>query len=89
MEIYRRDDLAAISGGLADREFGHWMKTLGAGESFTSPIAMLTCVHGGVDECCDALTAAQEVPLATLPKSEANLPVMFNEWTSSCGDPSH
>lgn len=89
MEIYRRDDLAAISGGLADREFGHWMKTLGAGESFTSPIAMLTCVQGGVDECCDALTAAQEVPLATLPKSEANLPVMFNEWTSSWGDPSH
>lgn len=89
IEVYRRNDLAAISGGLADREYGHWMKTIKVGESFTSPPAMLACVQGGVDECCDALTAAQEVPLANLPKSEANLPVMFNEWTSSWGDPSH
>ncbi len=89
LEVYRRDDLAAISGGLADREFGHWMKTLCAGASFTSPDAMIACVQGGLDECCDALTAAQEVPLAALPKSEVNLPVMFNEWTTSWGDPSH
>jgi alpha-galactosidase len=89
LEVYRRDDLATFSGGLADREFGHWMKTLAAGDSFTSPPAMLACVQGGIDGCCAALTAAQEVPLATLPKSEASLPVMFNEWTSSWGDPSH
>ena len=89
LEVYRRDDLAAISGGLADREFGHWMKTLNAGESFTSPTAMLACVQGGLDECCAALTPAQEVPLATLPRSERDLPVMFNEWTTSWGDPSH
>ncbi|MCF7689156.1 MAG: alpha-galactosidase [Cephaloticoccus sp.] len=88
MEVYRRDDLAAFSGGLADREFGHWMKNLSAGKSFTSPPAMLACVQGGLDDCCVALTAAQEVPLTTLPKCEADLPVMFNEWTSSWGDPS-
>jgi alpha-galactosidase len=89
LEAYRRHDLASFSGGLADREYGHWMKTLAAGESFTSPAAMLACVQGGVDDCCAALTAAQEVPLANLPKSEANLPVLFNEWTTSWGNPNH
>lgn len=89
LEVYRRDDHAAISGGLADREFGHWMKTLPAGANFTSPRAFIACVAGGVDDCCAALNAAQEVPLASLPKSEANLPVMFNEWTTSWGNPSH
>ena len=89
MEVYRRDDLASISGGLADRELGHWMKTLPAGASFTSPVATLACVAGDLDDMCAALTAAQELPLATLPKSEQALPVMFNEWTTSWGHPSH
>ena len=30
MEIFRQHDDLAISGGLADREFGHWMKTIAA-----------------------------------------------------------
>ncbi len=89
MEAYRRDDLGAISGGLADRELGHWMKTLPPGTSFTSPTATLACVAGDIDDLCFALTAAQEVPLAALPKSEATLPVLFNEWATSWGNPSH
>ncbi|MEO6876611.1 MAG: alpha-galactosidase, partial [Opitutaceae bacterium] len=89
MEVYRRDDFAAISGGLADRELGHWMKTLAAGASFTSPVATIGCVAGKLDDLCDALTAAQAVPLANLPESEKSLPVMFNEWTTSWGHPSH
>ncbi|MFI5357735.1 MAG: glycoside hydrolase family 36 protein [Opitutales bacterium] len=89
MEVYRRDDLGSISGGLADREFGHWMKTLPAGASFTSPVATLGCVAGDLDDLCSALTAAQKLPLATLPESEKSLPVMFNEWTTSWGHPSH
>jgi len=89
MEVYRRDDLAAISGGLADFELGHWRKTLARGASFTSPVATLGCVAGDLDDLCSALTAAQELPLAELPKSEQSLPVMFNEWTTSWGHPSH
>lgn len=89
MEAYRRDDLAAISGGLADRETGHWMKTIAPGASFTSPTATVTCVAGDLDDMCAALTAAQQVPLANVPKSEQALPVIFNEWATSWGDPSH
>jgi alpha-galactosidase len=89
LEVYRRDDLAAFSGGLADREFGHWCKTLQPGERFTSPTAWIACVQGGLDECCAALTAAQAAPLSKLPKSERTLPVLFNEWTTSWGNPNH
>src|SRR5690606_14555197 len=85
----RRSDLAALSGGLADREFGHWFKTLQPGESFTSPTAWIACVQGGLEECCAALTAAQAAPLNKLPKSERDLPVLFNEWTTSWGNPNH
>ncbi|MEO6874835.1 MAG: glycoside hydrolase family 36 protein [Opitutaceae bacterium] len=89
MEVYRRDDLAAISGGLADRELGHWMKTIAPGASFTSPTATLACVAGDLDDVCAAMTTAQELPLATVPESEQALPVMFNEWATSWGNPNH
>ena len=89
MEVYRRDDLAAMSGGLADCELGHWQKTLPPGASFTSPVATIGCVAGGLDDLCAALTAAQAGPLAGLPRSEQALPVMFNEWATSWGNPSH
>lgn len=89
LEVYRRDDLTAFSGGLADRELGHWCKTLQPGERFTSPTAWITCVQGGLDDCCAALTAAQAGPLNKLPKSERTLPVLFNEWTTSWGNPNH
>ena len=36
LEAYRRDSGLSLSGGLADRECGHWMKRLYAGESFTA-----------------------------------------------------
>lgn len=89
MEVCRRDDLGAMSGGLADRELGHWLKTLPSGAQFTSPVATIACVAGGIDDVCAALTAAQEIPLTDLPKIETALPVIFNEWATSWGDPSH
>ena len=45
MEFYRRDDGMAFSGGLADREFGQWMKTIQPGESFTTPRGNSYCLQ--------------------------------------------
>lgn len=42
MEIYRRDENLAVSGGLADREFGHWKKSVAPGERFRTPEAILS-----------------------------------------------
>jgi alpha-galactosidase len=57
MEIFRQHDDVCISGGLADREFGHWIRTLEPGESLTTPAATIACVHGDLDDLCDRLTA--------------------------------
>ncbi|MES2477140.1 MAG: glycoside hydrolase family 36 protein [Verrucomicrobiota bacterium] len=89
MEIFRQHDDICLSGGLADREFGHWMKTLQPGDSLESPAAQLACVHGNLDDLCDRFTALQDAAVNLQPKVEQNLPVVFNEWCTTWGDPSH
>jgi alpha-galactosidase len=88
MEVHRRDDCVSLSGGLADWEFGRWRKTIPAGESFRSPGATLACVAGDLDDLCAALTAAQQPAPSSVPAPERSLPVIFNEWATSWGDPS-
>lgn len=87
MEIYRQGDCLALSGGLADREFGHWVKRLEPGEAVESPRALLTVAEGGLDEACDRLLAAREHALPPPPPGEEALPIVFNEFCTSWGDP--
>jgi alpha-galactosidase len=89
MEIFRQHDDVCLSGGLADREFGHWMKTLAPGESLVAPTAFVTCVHGDLDTLCDRLTATQQRAVNSHPAVEQDLPIVFNEWCTTWGDPSH
>ena len=89
MELYRRDDQLSLSGGLADREFGHWFKNLAPGESFTSPIAYVTTVKGDLDDLCQRLTAMQSKAVEQAPDSEGDLPVLFNEFCTTWGNPTH
>jgi alpha-galactosidase len=89
MEVSRQNDDLGISGGLADREFGHWTKTLAPGETFTTPPATLSCVQGSLDDLCDRLTTAQIESVNTQPAVEQNLPIIFNEWCTTWGDPQH
>ncbi len=44
MEIYRKNDFFHLSGGQADREFGHWVKKLSPGASFRSGKARISAV---------------------------------------------
>jgi len=90
MEIYRRFDQLALSGGQADREFGHWSKTLAPGEVFTTPEAILTVACGGMDNACDRITAHLDAEVVErTPESEHSLPVIFNEWCTTWGNPNH
>ena len=89
MEIYRRHDDVQLSGGLADAEFGHWWKTLASGETLATPEAHLAVAIGDIDDLCHRLNALQTKPLATLPAVEHDLPILFNEWCSSWGNPTH
>ncbi len=89
MEVYRRDDFASRSRSDWRTASSALDENARAGRGFTSPKATLGCVAGSLDDMCEALTAAQELPLVDLPKSEQSLPVIFNEWTTSWGHPSH
>ena len=88
MELYRQDFGLSLSGGLADREFGAWCKTLAPGEMFTAPKAVLTAMRGGVDAAAQVLaenTRRSMEPI--LPESEKSMPVLFNEFCSTWGVP--
>ena len=95
MEFYRRDDGMAFSGGLADREFGQWMKTIKPGESFTTPEAILTVccsderAGSTVDYACQRLTQYAQKYVNAAPESEQHLPILFNEYCTTWGLPSH
>ena len=95
MEFYRRDDGMAFSGGLADREFGQWMKTIKPGESFTTPEAILTVccsderAGSTVDYACQRLTQYAQKYVNKAPESEQHLPILFNEYCTTWGLPSH
>jgi alpha-galactosidase len=87
MEVFRKDDFVALSGGQADREFGHWFKTLKAGETYETPVATIGCIKGDIDQLSQRLSSAQEGSLANLPKIENELPIVVNEWCTSWGNP--
>lgn len=89
IEFYNKDDALCMSGGLADYDFGHWLKVLQPGESFTTPDAYLTVCRGDLETVCHRLTAMQEIALANLPSEEEDLPIQFNEWATTWGTPTH
>lgn len=89
MEIYRQDDGLHLSGGLADREFGDWKKTVKPGEHFETPTAILSVCEGGIDDICHRLVCAGNKYVDNGPKSEQELPIIFNEYCTTWGNPSH
>lgn len=89
MELYRKDDGLALSGGLADRDFGHWMKNIAPGEHFSTPEAIVTVSNTtSIDLLSGRLTQAAADSLK-IPECEEDLPLVFNEYCTTWGNPSH
>ena len=86
MEIRRRDDCLNMMASLADGDFGHWARTVEPGGSFRTPDALLTVGEGGVDEVSQRLLTAHR---RNMPRPDAELPVMFNEYCTTWGNPTH
>ena len=90
MEVYRIDENIAVSGGLADREFGHWMKEVGPGGHFTTPKSIVTvCNTDSIDILTGRLTEAGQKAADNGPGIEQELPMVFNEYCTTWGCPSH
>lgn len=88
MELAMRDERLSLSGGLADYDFGHWRKNIQPGESFETPWANLAVVAGGLDDLCDRLTSIQRERFLHGVKEEQELPIAFNEFCTTWGNPS-
>jgi len=86
LEAYRKDEALCVSGGIADREFGHWVKHVAPGGSFTTPKAWLTACSGDIDAVMARLTDMQARGIADIPH-ERDLPVIYNEWCTTWGRP--
>lgn len=90
IELYRKDDGLAMSGGLADRDFGHWMKNLDKNERFRTPEAIVSCANtSSLDTFSGRLTQAALEGVANAPETEQDLPIIFNEYCTTWGNPSH
>jgi alpha-galactosidase len=87
IELVRQYDDLALTGGLADREFGHWTKTLAPGESLATPPAFLSCVRGSLEDLCNQLVEAQADAANSHPEIERDLPIVYNDWCTSWGNP--
>lgn len=87
IEVSRTDSALCISGGLADREFGHWLKRVGPGETFVTPDAIVSVAEGGADEVSRNLTDLQARYVNMAPSPEDELPVIFNEFCTTWGNP--
>ncbi len=86
IELFRRDEKLCISGGLPDFDFGHWKKCLASGQSFTTPVAYLTAVKGDFDAACRNLVEVQKK--TEIFRGKEKLPVVFNEFCTTWGNPS-
>lgn len=88
IEVFSEDERPAISGGIADREFGHWIKQLESGERFVTPISTLTCCVGTLDDISNRIVSKQRENRRNVPKVEQEMPIVFNEFCTSWGCPS-
>ncbi|MBO4580109.1 MAG: alpha-galactosidase [Clostridiales bacterium] len=84
MEILCEKEAAlTISGGLGDRDFGHWMKTLAPGGSFTSPEAVLAKGKSLYD-IFDRLVKAQHPDISPI---DNDMAILYNEYCTTWGNP--
>lgn len=86
MEILSsNEDTLTVTGGIGDRDFGHWMKKLAPGESFETPEALIT-TGSSLYEVCDSLIKAQHPMISPV---DDDMGIMYNEYCATWGDPSY
>lgn len=87
-EVYQEKETCSLSGGLADFEWGHWKKDVAPQGRFSTYRAYFTVANGGgVNGVCNRFLHFMDGNL-TVPASEEEMPVLFNEYCTTWGCPS-
>lgn len=87
MELSRDGDCYSLSGGLADSEFGGWRKKIPDGIGFQAPKAYVSVSSKSLWDACQNLTNVFQKYVDKQPETEQRLPIIFNEWCMSWGQP--
>lgn len=88
MEFSRDGDCYSLSGGVGDCETSAWWKDVRPGEKFHTPKAYIS-VGRTLEDVCQNITGMFQKYADNQPECEALLPIWFNEWCSSWGNPTH
>lgn len=89
MELTKDGDCYSLSGGLSDREFGGWWKDIKDGETFILPKAYISVSDQSLWDVCQNITEMFQKYVDFQPETEQKLPLIFNEWCTSWGNPTH
>lgn len=81
--LVKEGDFITISGGLADRDFGHWTKSLKPGESYAAPKAIIA-TGNCLEDVCDKLVKAQTPDISPV---DEDMGIVFNEYCATWGNP--
>ena len=84
IELRRNYSGLHINGGLADYEYGHWKKTIEPGACFETPSALLTAAKGSPYMVSQRL---QDLNTCFNEDFSGKLPVIFNEFCTTWGNP--
>ncbi len=87
MEFSRMGRGLSFSGGLSDGTTGNWTKNIKDGESFTAPKALIAAATGDISELADIFLKMRDKEIKAY--GEEGMPIIFNEWCTSWGTPSH
>ncbi len=79
----RAGDVVRVSGGIADRDFGQWTKTVKPGETFVAPKAVVA-MGSSLEEVCDKLVKAQHPDISPI---DNKMGITFNEYCATWGNP--
>ena len=79
----RKDDTVTLSGGIADRDFGQWTKTIRPGETLEAPKAVFA-TGKSLEEVCDKLVKAQHPNISPV---DDHMGITFNEYCTTWGNP--
>ncbi|SCX11996.1 alpha-galactosidase [Lachnospiraceae bacterium YSD2013] len=79
----RAGDVVRVSGGIADRDFGQWTKTVKPGETFVAPKAVVA-TGSSLEEVCDKLVKAQHPDISPV---DNKMGITFNEYCATWGNP--
>lgn len=86
IEARRNDFGLSLDGGLIDYDEGQWAKELKPGESFRTPSMYITVGKGSAEKVAQQILDLHE---RNRPKLLKLPPVMFNEYCTTWGVPSH